>query len=105
MDSKSLYRLMSAKGKLIIAEKRASGETMHLAPIGYRNVRRHGRSLTERDPVTYSLVLACHRLRAKGASIRKVCEMAEVIGLKSKRGKRIGPSSMLKILRRCLQEV
>lgn len=93
------YKAISAKGKLVIAEKRAQGEQMHLAPLGYKNARdKLGRSVFVPDLATYDLVQEAKRLRAEGMSIRKLCRRMEELGLRSQREKVIGPSSMLKIL-------
>lgn len=94
------YKLISVRGKLVMAEKRKQGETMHLAPLGYRNVRRKGRSETEIDQETWPLVQEAKELRARGLSIRKICQLMKVKGLRSNRGKDIGPSSMYKIVQR-----
>lgn len=99
------YKLTSAKGKLVMAEKREQGETMHLAPLGYRNVRREGRSMTEIDPETWPLVQEAKSLRAQGLSIRTICHLMAAKGLRSQRGNVIGPSSMLKILERLSPEL
>lgn len=94
------YKTISAKGKVVMAEKRAQGERMHLAPLGYNNARdEHGRSVLIPDPETYSLVQEAKRLRDVGMSIREICTVMESKGLRSRQGKVIGPSSMLKILR------
>lgn len=100
MTDSDYYRLLSAMGKLAMERKRAQGETMHLAPLGYLNVHRHGHSLTEIDPETWPLVEEAKSLRAQGRSIRVICRLMAAKGLRSKRGRIIGPSSMLKILRR-----
>lgn len=94
------YKLLSAKGKKVIWEKKATGEQMHLAPLGYKNARdKDGRSIIVEDPKVYPLVQEARRLRAEGKSIRQICQVMEATGLRSQRGKKIGPSSMLKILR------
>ena len=95
------YKAISAKGKLVMAEKRAQGEVMHLAPLGYRNVRdEQGRSIIKPDPKTYALAQEAKRLHKEGMSIRKICKVMEEKGLQSRRGKQIGPSSMLKLVLR-----
>lgn len=72
---------------------------MHLAPLGWLNGRdQHGRSILVPDPERYELVQEAKRLRAEGMSIRKICKVMTEAGLRSQRGKGIGPSSMLKIL-------
>ena len=100
MDLKTYYQTISAMGKLAMAKKKAEGQTMHLAPLGYRNVRRDGRSVTEPDPKAWVLVEEATALRRQGHSIREICRLMAEKGLNSKRGKAIGPSSMFKLLRR-----
>lgn len=98
MDT-TYYKLISAKGKKAIAEKKANGEVMHLAPLGWKNTRdRDGRSVIIKDPETYPLVAEAKRLRGEGKSIRVICLLMEEMGLWSTRGKVMGPSSMLKVL-------
>lgn len=92
------YKTISAKGKVVMAEKRARGERMHLAPLGYKNARdEHGRSILIPDPETYLLVREAKNLRADGMSIREICKVMERKGLRSRQGKTIGPSSMFKL--------
>lgn len=99
---RAYYQSISAKGKAAMAEKRASGERMYLAPLGYKNARDElGRSVLIPDPQTYPLVQEAKRLRAQGVSIRKICEVMKAKGLRSQRGKAIGVSSMVKILSKC----
>lgn len=95
------YKAISAKGKMVIKQKKAEGEVMHLAPLGYKNARDElGRSIIIPDPRTYHLVQKARELRSQGMSIRKICGELEKLGVRSKQNKAIGPSSMLKLLRR-----
>ncbi|MDP2605925.1 MAG: hypothetical protein Q8S00_25565 [Deltaproteobacteria bacterium] len=100
MTDTSYYKSISAKGKLAIRQKKAEAESMHQAPLGYRNVRANGRSTMERDPKKYRLVQLAKRMREEGNSINAVCRAMKARGLRSKRGKLIGPSSMHLILGR-----
>lgn len=69
---------------------------MHLAPLGWLNVRDYqGRSIIVPDPERNELVHEAERLRVQGISIRKICALMEQKGLRSQRGKVIGPSSIL----------
>ncbi|MGV3615274.1 MAG: recombinase family protein [Fimbriimonas sp.] len=93
------YARISALGKEAMREKRARGETMHLAPLGWRNARDgEGRSVVEPDPAAYPLVMEAVRMREKGRSIREICRAMEAKGLRSKRGNRISPMAMWKAL-------
>lgn len=94
------YQILSLLGKEEIRKRKEQGETMHLAPLGYRNVRKDGRSATEPEPESLPLVEQARALRRQGHSIRGICETMAGRGLRSKRGKVIGPSSVLLILGR-----
>ena len=99
MDITSFYKTISAKGKVVMREKRARGEVMHKAPLGYRNARdEFGRSILVPDPDTYALVQEAIRLHKTGMSIRKICAEMERRGLRNRRGKVLGPSSMWEVL-------
>lgn len=99
MDT-TYYKLISAKGKKAMQEKNANGEVMHLAPLGWKNARdKDGRSIIVKDPLTYPLIEEAKRSKDEGKSIRAICKVMEEKGLRSNRGKVIGPSSMLKVLR------
>src|SRR5665213_1357882 len=97
---KLYFQTISAMGKEVMKEKKAQGECMHLAPLGYKNVRKNGRSVTEIDPATWPLLDKARSLRQQGFPIRTICQIMADKGLRSKRGKKIGPSSMFLILKR-----
>ena len=42
MDLTTFCKAISAQGKLAIKQKLEQGESMHLAPLGYKNVRHEG---------------------------------------------------------------
>ena len=72
---------------------------MHEAPLGYRNARdEQGRSILVPDPATHQLVQVAIRLHIAGISIRKICAEMEQRGLRNRRGKVLGPSSMWEVL-------
>ena len=100
MDDATYYKTISAKGKVVIAMKKAEGERMHLAPLGYKNARDElGRSVLVPDPETYELVLEARRLRAEGMSIRKICAAMHRKGLRSSHGSILSPMGVWKLLR------
>lgn len=99
MKKMNYYQIISAMGKEAIKRKKAEGQTMHLAPLGYKNVKINGISTVEIDFDTFWLVQEARKLRNQGWSIRSICRCMEAVGLRSQRGKVIGPSSMLKLLR------
>jgi len=98
-SAKELRQFYSAMGKAAMWHKKANGETMHLAPLGYRNVKKDGRSTIEPDPDVYPLVQEAKKLRRKGWSIRKICKHMAKRGLRSKRGNVICPGAMQRALR------
>jgi hypothetical protein len=99
IEKATYFKALSALGKEAMARKKASGERMHLAPLGYRNTRLAGRAVMQPDLRTLPLVQEAKRLHAEGRSIRSICSIMVKKGLRSQRGKVIGPSSMLRILR------
>lgn len=95
----AFYKTISAKGKVVMAEKRARGEVMHKAPLGYKNTRdEDGRSILVIDPETYPLVQRAKELRAQGMSIRKICAEINSQRLRFKRSKLISPASLFRAL-------
>lgn len=100
MNLSDYYKTISAMGKEAQRAKRAAGEAMNLAPLGFRKVRKDGRLVLEPDPASWSPVSEARTLRQLGFSIRHICRSMEARGLRSQRGKVIGPSSMLLILKR-----
>jgi len=93
------YRRISAKGKEVMQQKRADGEVMHKAPLGYKNARDElGRSILIPDPETYPLVQEAKRLRAEGMSMRRLREVLSRRGLRGKYGSEISLSSLHRLL-------
>lgn len=71
--SRAYYQTISAKGKEVMREKRAQGEIMHKAPLGYKNARdEHGRSILMIDPKTYPLVQRAKELHVQGWSVSRI---------------------------------
>jgi len=98
MKKMNYYQIISAMGKEAIKRKKAEGQTMHLAPLGYKNVKINGISTIEIDFDTFDLVQQARKLRKEGKTIREICRIMAEKGLRSRRGKIVGPSSMLLIL-------
>ena len=99
MDITTFYKTISAKGKAVMREKRERGEVMHKAPLGFRNARDElGRSVLVPDPQTHQLVQQAIQLHRAGISIRKICAEMEQRGLRNRRGKVVGPSSMWEVI-------
>ena len=99
MDIRDFYMANAAKGQEAMRRKKAEGERMHLAPLGWRNARDElGRSVLEPDPKTYPLVREAIVMRAEGRTVREICRAMHELGLRSKRGNRVGPSAMHRAL-------
>lgn len=92
--SMSYYQVISAMGKEAIKRKKAEGQTMHLAPLGWMNVKINGISTVEIDDEKFWLIQEARKLRRQGWSIRRICRCMEAVGLRSQRGNAIRPSSM-----------
>lgn len=100
MDITTFYKTISAKGKVVMRERRERGEVMHKAPLGYKNARdEQGRSILVPDPQTHHLVQQAIQLHRAGISIRKICAEMEQRGLRNRRGMVLGPSSMWEVLK------
>jgi hypothetical protein len=99
MKNMNYYQIISAMGKEAIKRKKAEGQTMHLAPLGWKNVKINGISTVEIDFDTFGLIQQARRLRREGKSIRKICRIMAERGLRSQRNNTIGPSAMLKLLK------
>ena len=99
MTELNYYQAISAKGKEVIRRKKAEGESMHQAPLGYRNVVIEGRTVLERHPRKYRLVQEAKRMWQEGASLRTVCRVMQAKGLRTKKGKIIRRSSMYLVVK------
>ena len=96
MDITTFYKTISAKGKVAMAEKRAKGEVMHKAPLGYKNARdEEGRSILEIDPETQEISNLILSLYKNGRSNR---EIAQDVLLK----KRLSHMTVSRVIKRSL---
>jgi hypothetical protein len=94
----SYYQAISAKGKVAISKKKERGETMHLAPLGYKNARdAAGRSVLVPDPAIYPFICKARQMREEGISIRKIRAELERCGVRSKRGNRLTPMAVWRL--------
>lgn len=100
MSLRGYYQFISAKGKCAMWEKKAQGELMHLAPLGFKNVHENGKSTMTPDPKTWPLVQTALRLRKEGHAIKDICQTMEKLGLRSQRGNVVGISEMHRVLTR-----
>ncbi|MGV3615159.1 MAG: recombinase family protein [Fimbriimonas sp.] len=75
------------------------GGFAHMAPLGYRNVRDHEKgAMVVIDPGTEPLVRQAFELAAAGKPLREILCFMTVKGLRSRRGRTLGPSALLGIL-------
>lgn len=100
MKKMNYCQIISAMGKEAIKRKKAEGQTMHLAPLGYKNVKINGISTVEIDFDTFDLVQRARRLREAGYSLQAICNVMKKSGLRTKRRKFIGISSLSWLLKR-----
>ncbi|MBV6459398.1 MAG: hypothetical protein HONBIEJF_02546 [Fimbriimonadaceae bacterium] len=101
MEELNHYQRLSARGKTAIRLKKVEGQSMHQAPLGYRNVRTDdGRVILKRHPKKFKLVQEARQMWQEGRSLRAICRAMRSKGLRSKRGKVIGTSSMYEIVKR-----
>ena len=54
-DLTAYYQSISEMGRLAIAKRRAAGETIGQAPLGFRKVQVNGKSTIAPDPETFPL--------------------------------------------------
>ncbi len=94
------HKAISAKGIFAMKHKQANGETMHLAPLGFKNARQDGRSVTIPDPATWGLIEEALLLRKHGHTLKEICRVMKRKGLRSKRGQVVGIATMDRLLKR-----
>ena len=99
-ELKAYFQGLSEMGRLEIERRKAEGEAMHQAPLGFKKVHQDGRSVLVRDPATWYLVEQAHILRDKGYTLEDICWSMERSGLRSKRGNVITIGAMARILKR-----
>jgi len=82
MNITDYHKEIGARGAAIARAKKAQGETVHLAPYGYRNARdAEGRSVIEPDPTLLPLLQEAWHMRSQGVSVRKICREMHARGL------------------------
>ena len=86
-------------GRLEIARRRAEGETIGQAPLGFRKVEVNGKSTIAPDPETFPLLMLALQMRQDGCTLREICTFMANKGLRSKRGKLIQPNGMDRALK------
>ena len=98
-DLTAFYQHISEMGRLEIARRRAQGEIIGQAPLGFRKVQVNGKSTIAPNPETFPLLVLALQMRQEGSTLREVCSLMAKKGLLSKRGKPIQPNGMHKILK------
>jgi|GEM_PF-6329416 len=94
------FKYVSALARQAQKEKRATGEIMNMAPLGFLNAHQDGRSILIPDPATYPLVQEALALRRKGYTLEKICRVMKRRGLRTKRGQVVGIATMDRLLKR-----
>lgn len=98
-DLTAFYQHISEMGRLEIARRRAQGETIGQAPLGFRKVQVNGKSSIAPNPETFPLLVLALQMCKEGSTLREICSVTSKKGLLSKRGKPIQPNGMHKILK------
>ena len=98
-DLTGFYQAISEMGRLEIAKRRAQGETIGQAPLGFLKVQVNGKSTIAPDPETFPLLMLALQMRKDGCTLREVCSFMSKKGLLSKRGKLIQPNGMDRALK------
>ncbi|MEK9167624.1 MAG: hypothetical protein AAB613_02690 [Patescibacteria group bacterium] len=98
-DLTKFYQSISEMGRLEIAKRRAKGETIGQAPLGFRKVQVNDRSTIAPDPETFPLLTLALQMRQDGCTLREVCSLMARKGLRSRRGKLIQPNGMDRLLK------
>ena len=99
-ELKAHFQALSEMGRLEIKRRKAEGEAMHQAPLGFKRVRQNGRSVLVRDPATWYLVEQAHILKDQSYTLEDICWTMARSGLRSKRGNVITIGAMTRILNR-----
>jgi hypothetical protein len=98
-DLIGFYQAISEMGRLEIARRRAEGETIGQAPLGFSKVQVNGKFTIAPDPETFPLLMLALQMRKEGCILREVCSLMAKKGLLSRRGKPIQPNGMDKVLK------
>jgi hypothetical protein len=104
MKQMNYYQIISAMGKEAIKRKKAEGQTMHLAPLGYKNAHINGQSLTVIDLGSFPVVLTILNLRKKGLTTRAIAQCLNSAEVKSARGKCFSAMAVWRVLRNELRK-
>jgi hypothetical protein len=95
----AIRRDMSERVKRGMKRLEERGGFAHAAPLGYRNVRdREKGAMVEIDPDMAPFVRQAFELAAAGRPVREILRVMTAKGLRSRRGKPLGPSALRGIL-------
>lgn len=95
-DYHALTGKLASRGMQLKAER---GIYPSAAPLGYKNVHRHGESRLEVDPEVAPLIQLAFAHHQQGLSIRKSLRILTEAGLRSRRGNVLTASALLRLLR------
>jgi hypothetical protein len=101
-DLRAMYAERGRKISERITEKEARGEVMRAVPLGYRAVPgADGKTRAVPDPSMWPLLQEARSLFESGTyTIRRLAEEMEAKGLRSRSGKRVGPSALWYAIKR-----
>jgi hypothetical protein len=84
--------------KRAMREKARLGIYPSAAPLGYLNVRKGGTSILVVDPIAGPHIRQAFILAEAGHSVRSILRLLTARGLRSRRGKKLTPSALWRIL-------
>jgi hypothetical protein len=84
--------------KRAMRERARLGIYPSAAPLGYLNVRVSGISVLKIDPIAGPLIRQAFILAEAGHSVRSILRILTAKGLRSRRGKKLTPSALWRIL-------
>lgn len=93
-----LQLLWTEKAKASMREKAKAGFFPGCAPVGYKNIKIQGEKAIDIDTQKAGAVRALFLAVAHGSSIRAAGRLAWSMGLRSRTGKVMGPSSLYTVL-------
>lgn len=81
--------------------RKADGEWMHQAPVGFKLVKNEsGRITLEKDPDSYQMLVEAKSLQEKGLSNGQIAKILHVLGYRSKRGGKLSRTTVWRMIQR-----
>lgn len=97
---RSYYQAISAKGKEVMREKRAQGEIMHKAPLGYKNARdEDGRSVMMVNEKEAELIQQILSLFNQSHSYRSIASTLSKLGCTTRTGRPLSAMFVMRVVK------